>query len=121
MYGAFKESKQATIAPADFLDYRDRNTVFSELAARSPFGEVVLTGGDAAERLRAPFVSANFFATLRVAPLLGRAFLPEEQEGSRPSRGRALVRPLAAALRRGTRASWAGPFNSTASRRSWLA
>jgi hypothetical protein len=38
LYGAFRGGSQASISPPDFLDYRERQTVFSSLAARTVFG-----------------------------------------------------------------------------------
>ena len=81
IYGAFRGGDEAAISPPDFLDYRERNTVFSSMAARSFIGEAVLTGGEEPERVSAAFITANFFATLGVPPLLGRAFSPEEERG----------------------------------------
>ena len=81
MYGAFKLSDQASVSPPDYLDYRDRNSVFSSLAAREIYGTSVITGGDEPERVRSSIASANFFSTLGVTPYRGRAFLPEEENG----------------------------------------
>jgi putative ABC transport system permease protein len=82
MFGAFRGGSQASISPPDFLDYRERQTVFSSLAARSPFGSAVIGGGDRPERVSATIATANFFATLGVQPILGRTFRPEEEQGA---------------------------------------
>ena len=81
LYGSFKGGDEASISPPDFLDYRARQTVFSSLAARSFFGSAVLGGSGEPERVPASIATANFFATLGVQPLLGRAFLPGEERG----------------------------------------
>ena len=81
MYGAFSQGNEASVSPPDYLDYRDRNRVFSSLAGRTIFGTSVLSGGDEPERVRSSIASANFFATLGVKPYRGRAFLPEEEQG----------------------------------------
>ena len=81
MFGAFKGGNQASISPPDFLDYRERQTVFSSLAARTPFGSAVISGGDRPERVPASIATANFFSTLGVQPILGRAFRPDEEQG----------------------------------------
>ena len=81
-FGAFKGGNQASISPPEFLDYRAQNRAFSSFAARTPFGTAVLSSGNDPERVTAPWVTANFFSTLGVKPLLGRAFLPEEEEGN---------------------------------------
>jgi putative ABC transport system permease protein len=82
MFGAFRGGNQASISPMDFLDYRERQTVFSALAARSPFGTAVISGGDRPERVSATIATANFFSTLGVQPILGRAFRPDEEQGA---------------------------------------
>ncbi len=66
----------------DFLDYRERQTVFSSLAARTVFGSAVISGGNNPERVVASNATANFFATLGVQPFLGRTFRPEEEQGT---------------------------------------
>jgi hypothetical protein len=81
MYGAFKQSDRALVSPPDFLDYRARNSVFSALAARTIFGTSVITGGDEPERVRSSIATANFFATLGVAPYRGRAFCRKKSVG----------------------------------------
>jgi putative ABC transport system permease protein len=81
MYGSFKLNGRAMVSPLDYLDYREQNTVFSSLAARTIFGTVVLTGSDEPEKVRSSIASANFFSTLGVKAYRGRVFLPEEEKG----------------------------------------
>jgi putative ABC transport system permease protein len=81
MYGAFRQGSQAMVSPPDYLDYRDRNSVFSSLAARTVFGTAVITGTTEPERVASSIASANFFTTLGVKPYRGRVFLPEEEQG----------------------------------------
>jgi putative ABC transport system permease protein len=81
MYGAFRQGNQASVSPPDYLDYRDRNSVFSALAARTVFGTAVLTGSDEPERVQSSIATANFFSTLGIKPYRGRVFLPEEEQG----------------------------------------
>ena len=81
LYGSFKGGDEASISPPDFLDYRARQTVFSSFAARTMFGSAVLGGSGEPERVPGSIATANFFATLGVQPLLGRAFLPGEEHG----------------------------------------
>ena len=76
---------EATIAPANLLDWRQRNRVFTDIAyyigtdsRGASLSDVILTGGDNAERLQALRVSTNFFEVLGVTPILGRTFRPEE-------------------------------------------
>jgi putative ABC transport system permease protein len=81
VFGSFKGGNQAAISPLDFLDYRDQTRALASFAGRTPFGTAVLSSGDDPERVSAPRVTANFFSTLGVRPLYGRAFLPEEEIG----------------------------------------
>jgi predicted permease len=72
-----------------FLDWRAQSRSFEDLAA---FGSVnwsyEFEGPPRREGVSAAFVSASFFDTLRVRPLLGRSFLPEEDE---PAAGHVVV------------------------------
>jgi predicted permease len=63
----------------DYLDFRDRNQVFSGmLAYRST--NMNLSGGDLTERLYGGVVSGNYFSVLGVQAALGRTFHPEEDQ-----------------------------------------
>ena len=81
MYGGFKQNSQAMVSPPDYLDYRDRNSVFSSLAGRTVYGTAIITGSDEPERVQSSIATANFFSTLGVKPYRGRVFLPEEERG----------------------------------------
>lgn len=61
----------------NYLDYRDRNTVFSSLLIHTTVG-VNLTGHGDPQLLLAQLVSGNYFSTLGVKPVIGREFRPEE-------------------------------------------
>jgi putative ABC transport system permease protein len=64
---------------AEFLDWRDRNHSFEELAAwRELF--FTLTGNGEPEQNWGAQVSGNFFRLFRVKPVLGRDFLAEEEQ-----------------------------------------
>ncbi|MGH9790001.1 MAG: ABC transporter permease, partial [Candidatus Acidiferrales bacterium] len=63
----------------NFKDLRDQNKVFEAIVAHRS-QNYVLTGGDQPERLSGREVSVGFFDTLRVQPILGRAFTPEEDK-----------------------------------------
>jgi putative ABC transport system permease protein len=67
------------VAPANFLDWREQNQVFVDMAAIAG-ATVNLTGGGEPERLRARRVSASFFPILGIPPALGRTFLLEEDQ-----------------------------------------
>ena len=67
------------VTPPGFMDYRDRGKVF-ESAAVSTGANYNLTDQDKAERIQGRQVTAGFFSTLGVPAVLGRTFLPEEDE-----------------------------------------
>src|SRR6266480_3058193 len=63
----------------NYKDYRDRNTVFSGLFV---YRLVVssLTVNNSSQRVWGYLVSGNYFDVLGVKPMLGRSFLPEEDQ-----------------------------------------
>ena len=63
----------------NYKEYRDRNTVFSGLFV---YRVVVssLTVNNSSQRVWGYLVSGNYFDVLGVKPMLGRAFLPEEDQ-----------------------------------------
>ena len=61
----------------NFKDLRDRNTVFEAVMAYRG-QNYVLTGSDRPERLSGREVTIGMFDTLRVKPVVGRMFTPEE-------------------------------------------
>lgn len=61
----------------NFKDLRDQNQVFEAIMAYRG-QNYVLTGSDTPERLSGREVSTGMFDTLRLKPILGRAFTPEE-------------------------------------------
>jgi putative ABC transport system permease protein len=67
-----------SVAPANFLYWRDRNHSFQELSSVSPAFRTTLTGqGDALE-LPVQYVSGTLFGVLGVRPQIGRDFTPAE-------------------------------------------
>jgi predicted permease len=65
-----------------FDDYRRQNRVFEDIGAyRTWFWNI--TGGDHPEALRGALVTSNLFSVLGVQPMLGRSFLPEEEQPGR--------------------------------------
>jgi predicted permease len=69
----------------DYLDYRDKNEVFSDLLAYSSI-TMSARGDDQADLISGLLVSGNFFDALGVRAELGRTFLPDEDKtpGSHP-------------------------------------
>lgn len=71
-------------APGNFLDWRERATSFSHLAAADPHSRDY-TGGDRPEVLLGTNVTEGFFDVFGLPPLHGRFFRPEEhQKGAGP-------------------------------------
>ena len=60
----------------DYLDYRDQNQSFSELAARCRTALTLSRG--TTERITGELVSGNYFSVLGVNPALGRLIAPED-------------------------------------------
>jgi len=71
--------EHGSITWPNFLDWQRDNRSFSSLAAYAHQG-FVMTGSGNAERVRGNYVTANFFQTLGVQPVLGRVFAPHEDE-----------------------------------------
>ena len=66
----------------DFLDYRQQNRVFEDLAAFA--GQSFhLTNVAEPQRLAGNRVSFNYFHVLGVQPAIGRSFMPEESKGGK--------------------------------------
>lgn len=63
----------------DYLDWRERNRSFEEIAALDP-GTFTLTGRAEPQRIFGTWVTASAFDMIGVAPFMGRALLPEDQD-----------------------------------------
>src|SRR5262245_27853760 len=72
-------SNQVTVSVPEYLDYKNQNRVFERMAAFR-FQGFTLTGGSEPELIFGNRVSADLFPLLGVAPVLGRTFLPEEDQ-----------------------------------------
>jgi putative ABC transport system permease protein len=82
--GKMPQTDDAGISPADFLDYRDANRSFEQMAGIS---QSVMAGpsnlsGDKPEQVTTNLVSAGFFQTLGVPLLLGRDFQKSDEQAS---------------------------------------
>jgi predicted permease len=70
----------------NFVDWRAQNTVFEAISAVQQNESFNFTGAGEPERLQGRRVSAEFFSTLGVQPLVGRDFLAEEDRaGATPA------------------------------------
>ncbi len=74
-------------SPANFFDWRDRAQSLDIVSAAEPFA-FNLSGTGEPETFRSWIVTAGFFDALKVSPLRGRTFLPEEYE---PGKGQVIV------------------------------
>src|SRR5882724_6028629 len=69
--------KAEIAAGADYLDWRDQNHTFQDMAAYDESGGFNLSGRGRPERVVAALVSSTLFSTLGVRPNLGRPFTAE--------------------------------------------
>ncbi|MBX3278865.1 MAG: ABC transporter permease [Acidobacteria bacterium] len=88
LWETFPPAGWGSVSAPNIKDWREQNTVFSSIAAYS-FRNVNLSGMESPERVVGAAVSSNFFATMGVAPQLGRWF-----EGGEDTAGSARVAVL---------------------------
>jgi putative ABC transport system permease protein len=69
--------KEDGVSPANFLDWREQNQSFDQMAIVEPYS-FRLTGSGEPESFRSWLVSEGTFDILGVKALYGRTFLPEE-------------------------------------------
>src|SRR5213080_4364693 len=73
-----------SISYPNFLDWQKENRTFSSMAVARTYA-FSLTGTGDPEQANAEFVTPDFFPMLGVKPVLGRTFVPEEdQRGAGP-------------------------------------
>jgi len=70
------------VSPANYLDWEKQNHVFQSIAIYRS-SNYNLTGTGEPESVPAIGVSPEFFTVLGVQPMLGRVFLPEENQSGR--------------------------------------
>ncbi|HEX8820088.1 MAG TPA: ABC transporter permease [Archangium sp.] len=73
-----------SVSLPDFVDWRERQRTFTDLAGYRSNVAYDLTGVDVPERLTARLASASLLPLLGVQPALGRNFLPEEDTRGGP-------------------------------------
>src|SRR5207249_5343239 len=69
-----------SISYLDYVDWRDQNKVFERVAVYTNQSLSTLTDGNEATHVQGESVSADLFSLLGVQPILGRTFLPKEDE-----------------------------------------
>lgn len=82
VYGNIRHGgNRASVAPLDFLDFREKNTTFEQFAASFSVPlPLNLTGTGEPERLTSAAVTGNYFQALGVMPVLGRTFQLENEQ-----------------------------------------
>lgn len=83
VWESFPGSRENRVMPANFADWQAQNQVFTEMAAWT--GQAFNlsgnpSGGGQPEKLEGVRTTANLFPVLGVQPILGRTFLPEEDQ-----------------------------------------
>jgi putative ABC transport system permease protein len=69
-----------SISYLDYVDFRDQSQVFDRVAVYTNQSVSTLTDGNEATHVQGESVSADLFQLLGVQPMLGRTFLPREDE-----------------------------------------
>jgi putative ABC transport system permease protein len=84
---SFPGMTRFSVSAANYLDWQQQNQVFEQMAIYS-FSSFNFTASDQPEAIQGAGVSPDFFSALRSQPLLGRTFLPEEDQ---PGRGHVVI------------------------------
>ena len=74
-------ASRASVAPLDYLDFRNQNKTFEHFGASGTLPLAVnLTGSGEPERLTASAITGNYFDVFGVRPALGRGFTLENEK-----------------------------------------
>lgn len=87
LYQRNQESRYNRVSPPDFQDWRTQQRSFEAIGA-ARFENFNITDSDKPERVRASSVSWELFRLLRVEPIRGRGFRPEDEQ---PANSRVVV------------------------------
>ena len=71
------------VSPGNFHVWREQTTAFENIAAYFTLVPLIMPGIDRPEVLETARVSPSLFPLLKVQPLIGRTFLPEEESSDR--------------------------------------
>ena len=71
------------VSPGNFHVWRDQTTSFENIAAYFTLVPLIMPGTDRPEVLETARVSPSLFPLLKVQPLIGRTFMPEEEPSDR--------------------------------------
>jgi putative ABC transport system permease protein len=91
-----RDIQSGLVSAPNYLDFRNQTTVFENTALFSDTSRN-MTGVGEPERLAGQRVSASYFPTLRISPLRGRTFAPEEDQ---PGKNRVVLLSYGFWLRR---------------------
>jgi putative ABC transport system permease protein len=80
LYETEAAPSQYPFAGPDFLDWRAQNKTFQDMALFGWSGDMNLSGEGRPDHVLAVPTQANFFALLGVQPILGRTWLPGEDQ-----------------------------------------
>jgi predicted permease len=83
LVGVFRTSPHSQSwphSPGNFSDYREQNKVFERLAVYRRSSYNISESDQATERLDGMRITEDFFPALGVQPMLGRVFIPEEDQ-----------------------------------------
>jgi putative ABC transport system permease protein len=81
----FPLGDSAMVSPPDFADYRAQTRSFDQFAAMGFLDSSAnLIGGDKPEQVLTNFASWNFFDALGIRPVLGRSFVPDDEQAALP-------------------------------------
>jgi len=83
MYFSPQNNPRGNLSVADFVDWKNGNTVFEQVAAYSR-SRFTLTGESEAEEVAGAAVTADFFSILGMKPILGRTFQPGDDSVTGP-------------------------------------
>src|ERR687883_1121170 len=71
------------VSAPDFVDWRGQNRAFDSMAAYTGWGASLTSDGEP-QRITGALASADLFRVLRAEPMLGRAFVAEEDRPGAP-------------------------------------
>jgi putative ABC transport system permease protein len=84
MHFSPQNNPRGNLSVADFVDWKNGNTVFEQVAAYSR-SRFTLTGESEAEEVAGAAVTADFFSILGMKPILGRTFQPGDDSAAGPN------------------------------------
>jgi len=80
-----KSIREQRVTPANYVDWRQRNRVFEDIAFSAAWQRLFnIAGRDGNQQVSGAVVSAGLFPILRVQPVLGRTFTREEDRVGGP-------------------------------------